>query len=379
MKIVKVVVFVTALLCLATDPLKSVRCRCGSRMDFIPVRLKYRAPCKCDECGDAVPRLSYVYHCPKDRLDEHRTAHGLFDYCFACAYKRNPTLANGIDDDTLLDSTLETEETSATNENGKESAPTNADGQPSTENTKKEADSAATELEVLKRKLQQRILQIKRLELELERFREASKQSSNNENAKGKNEEKDEETKVLPRLGLPSGRGNAGKHVNEITTELVNLGARQSVALQWLSNGEIKGDSNSNQTIIPGIWDHVTLNSLQTLYGKLEVLLRQFEEMTKQVTSMRMDCLVHISKKQDDWENWSPDEVVDWISAVENGRFLKYDAHLRKVLNERSFKGKHMRTLKFDRLNALGVTDYEDADILMNCVGTLIKPSEKNP
>jgi len=193
----------------------------------------------------------------------------------------------------------------------------------------------------------------------------------------------------LSRLGLPSGRTNAGNHVNEIATELVKLGTRQSAALQWLSNGEMGQNKNGTEKsanpnnasdeqekIVPGIWDHVSLHSLQAMYGKLDILFKQFDEMSSQVTSLRGTCLEYISKKQDDWENWSADEVVDWISAIESSRFLKYDAHLRQVMNERAFKGKHMKTLKFDRLSALGIRDYDDADALMNCIEMLVKSED---
>jgi len=108
------------------------------------------------------------------------------------------------------------------------------------------------------------------------------------------------------------------------------------------------------------------------------MLIKQYDEMTTQVTSLKATCLEYISKKQDDWENWNADEIVDWVSAIENGRFLTYDTHLRQIMNEQSFKGKDMKTLKFDRLSALGIKDYDDADALMNCVQILVKSDEQS-
>ncbi|ETO29372.1 hypothetical protein RFI_07744, partial [Reticulomyxa filosa] len=195
--------------------------------------------------------------------------------------------------------------------------------------------------------------------------------------------------KKLSRLGLPSGRANAGNHVNEITNELVTLSARQSQALQWLSNGDIKNKkeqvetktSNSNESGgvatngngSGGIWDHVSLQSLQAMYDKLDILLKQCGEITSQVAVLKTTCLKYISKKQDDWENWNADEVVDWISAIENNRFSKYDNHLREILSRQRFAGKDMKTLKFDGLSALGIDDYDDADVLMNSIEMLVK------
>jgi len=188
----------------------------------------------------------------------------------------------------------------------------------------------------------------------------------------------------LSHLGLPSDRNNAGNHVNEVATELVKLSTRQSAALQWLAAGEmdnskgkdpdkVKNGSEEAQISNRGIWDHVSLQSLQTMYSKLDLLFKQYDEIRTQVTLLRTTCLNYISKKQDDWENWNADEVVDWISAVENGRFLKYDKQLRQVMTENPFKGKDMKTLGFERLTAMGIQDYDDADTLMNCVEILVK------
>jgi len=193
------------------DPLKFVRCRCNSRMEFMPVRLKYRAPCKCDECGDAVPRLSYIYHCPKDRMDEHRTAHRLFDYCFACAYKKNPALANSTEEPNMLQVVLassfhpqpwlttgqenptvsSSQSLNISEEENKEteakliqskSVGANADEENRKEPfvaerpaTERPATEHPAQLELLQQKLQTRTLQIQSLERELQKLREEKK------------------------------------------------------------------------------------------------------------------------------------------------------------------------------------------------------------
>ncbi|ETO25125.1 hypothetical protein RFI_12022 [Reticulomyxa filosa] len=162
----------------------------------------------------------------------------------------------------------------------------------------------------------------------------------------------------------------------------------QSAALQWLSNGEMNNKDNNStskpksdlteekQITSTGIWDHVSLQSLQTMYGSLDLLLKQHDEVRTQIGLLRATCLTYISKKQDDWENWNFDEVVDWISAIENGRFSKYDIQLRKIMEEISFRGEDMKTLKFDRLSSFGIQDYDDADTLMNCIEILVKSDQ---
>ncbi|ETO24207.1 hypothetical protein RFI_12953 [Reticulomyxa filosa] len=408
---------------LTKDPLKFVRCRCGNQMDFIPVRLKYRAPCKCDECGDNVPRLSYIYHCPKDRMDEHRTAHRLFDYYDP--NKPSPVVVLPL---SKTEPTAKTNKKLDEKEDTKETESSKLSS--NTENRENLTELAVlddvAQLDLLKRKLQKRIMQVQKLEEEVKVLREANQQLSKNKvvevpTTKIKNDQLDEKSIQNDRFVLPllfsllthiniicidkkyrnpnkssdlsvldailqselsqlvsiGGNNNVGNNVNQIASELVKLGVRQRAALQWLSNGEIGGDKNGNGTNpdekVNGIWTHVSLQSLQTVYEKLDVLIQQYHEMSSQVTSLRATCLNHMSKKQDDWENWNADEVVDWISAVENGRFSKYDVHLRQVMNQRSFKGKHMKTLKFDRLTALGINDNNDAGALMNCIQILIK------
>ena len=69
---------------------------------------------------------------------------------------------------------------------------------------------------------------------------------------------------------------------------------------------------------------------------------------------------------------WDWQRILHWILSLENGRFKKYEAELRRSLLEEHVKGEYLRDVDIKDMNNWGIGSFGDKVVLMKHIATLV-------
>ena len=72
------------------------------------------------------------------------------------------------------------------------------------------------------------------------------------------------------------------------------------------------------------------------------------------------------------YEEWTPDEFVDYICIVENGRFLKYESILREKFKNDEVSGEAIPHIEKNEWRDFGIKNYMDRTQIHKCIKDLV-------
>ena len=143
--------------------------------------------------------------------------------------------------------------------------------------------------------------------------------------------------------------------------------------------------SEKERIKLQGLVDKLTRENNE--YKKNEILLKkQNNELSEECKEMKME-LMEIKQELNkmkrlrainikNYLNWNADEVVDWISTLDDGKYEQYDVGLRLIFNKEGVDGQAIVHIDKLSLRDWGVNDFKDRSNIYNHCQKLINQQE---
>merc|ERR1712154_75299 len=72
---------------------------------------------------------------------------------------------------------------------------------------------------------------------------------------------------------------------------------------------------------------------------------------------------------------WNADDIVTWITKLNDGYFIKYKYHLLYNMTEENVNGSMLNKLKVTDLHRFGIVDINDQFLLLSYINKLMNNS----
>merc|ERR1712154_720146 len=96
------------------------------------------------------------------------------------------------------------------------------------------------------------------------------------------------------------------------------------------------------------------------------------QRLKEEVKRLKMQC---IDKAR--YEQWSHEQVTEWILSLDNGRYNKYEKILRKTLKEEEVDGETLQDVDGADLKRWGITKMKDFKFLQREITKLVAGKAK--
>ena len=73
-----------------------------------------------------------------------------------------------------------------------------------------------------------------------------------------------------------------------------------------------------------------------------------------------------------DFREWDHQDIAQWIVSLQNGRFMKYEKTLRKVLSEEEVTGQDLVNVDRADIKLWGISKFADSKELKKCIDDLV-------
>ena len=76
------------------------------------------------------------------------------------------------------------------------------------------------------------------------------------------------------------------------------------------------------------------------------------------------------------FKDWSANDVLDWILAIDNGVFKPYESMLTTEILNDNIGGKDLATLNVTKIKELGVNKFAHQMLLLNKISDLVETNK---